>query len=90
MQKGFWSNHAEVIHAFLWVLLKREIPTLRADEVDFMDDEIDVDLTDDEAREAYNRLTAQESLDDDEVAALAELQERFADGVPEEAGPKED
>lgn len=88
VQQGFWSNQAEVIHAFLWVLLKREIPTLRATEVDFMDDEIDVDVTDDEAREAFDRLSAQDSLDDDDAAALAELQERFAEA--EEPAPKED
>lgn len=91
VQAGFWSNHAEVIHALLWVLLKRDIPTLRSTEVDFMDDEIEVDLNDDEAREAFDRLNAMDELDDDEADALAELQERFAaEGTPEEAGPKED
>lgn len=91
VQSGFWQNRADVIHAFLWVLLKRDIPTLRATEVDFFDDEIEVDLTDDEAREARVRLKEKGELDEDEVEALAEIEKRFAVGdLDEEPDPKED
>lgn len=87
VQQGFWSNQGEVIHALLWVLLKRDIPNLRAAEVDFMDDEIEIDLNDDEAREAFDKLSAQPTLDDDEAEAFSELQTRFAESEPD---PKED
>lgn len=91
VQRGFWSNHGEVVHALLWVLLKRDIPTLRATEVDFMDDEIEIDLNDDEAKEAFDKLSAQPELDDDEAEAFAELQVRFAaQPEAEESDPKED
>lgn len=87
VQHGFWANQGEVIHALLWVLLKRDIPTLRAVEVDFMDDEIDVDVTDDEVRELVSTLSQKATLDEDEAGALAEARERLA--RVEESGPKE-
>lgn len=86
VQSGFFQNRGEVIHALLWVLLKRDIPTLRADDVDFFDDEIEIDLTDDEAREAVDKLRAQSTLTDDEAEVLADLEKRF-DG---DDAPKED
>lgn len=95
VQKGFWSNHAEVIHAFLWVLLKRDISTLRAAEVDFMDDEIEIDLTDDEGRRALAGLRLSDELDEEAATLLGLLEERFAadvepSGEAGEADPKED
>lgn len=79
VQRGFWSNRGVVIHALLWVLLKREIPTLRVEEVEFCDDEIDLDLNDEEGAEALETLRAKAVLDDDEREALAGLEERFPD-----------
>lgn len=79
VQRGFWSNRGDVIHALLWVLLKRDIPTLRVNEVEFCDDEIDLDLNDDEGAEALETLRAKPFLDDDEREALAGLEERFSD-----------
>lgn len=88
VQRGFWSNRGDVIHGFLWAFLKRDIPTLRADEVLFFDDEIEVDVTDDEAREARDILRQKPSLTDEEAEALGEFERRLA-GV-EDSDPKED
>lgn len=79
VQRGFWANRGDVIHALLWVLLKRDIPTLRVNEVEFCDDEIDLDLNDDEGAEALETLRAKPVLDDDEREALAGLEERYSD-----------
>lgn len=91
VQQGYWSNQGAVIHALLFVLMKRDLPTLRPDELVFCDDEIDIDLNDDEAREALAKLREKSSLDDDESEALAELEGRFAEvDESEDDGPKED
>lgn len=87
VQQGYWQNHGTVIHAMLFVLLKREIPTLRAEELVFCDDEIEIDVTDEEAAEALEKLRSLPDPSEDEVAALAELQVRFADA--EDSDPKE-
>lgn len=88
VQEGFFSNRGAVIHALLFVLLKRDIPTLRADELQFFDDEIDLDLTDEEAEKGVEGLRAKAKLTDDEADALAQLEARLA---PTEGDvPKED
>lgn len=78
IQNRFWGNEAAIIHAFLWVLLKRGISTLRADQVDFFDDEITVDLTDAEMLEAKENIEARDVLDEEDVKMLAEIEKRFA------------
>lgn len=88
VQQGYWANQGVVIHALLFVLLKRDIPGLRAEELEFCDDEIDIDLNDEEAREALEKLRGMKVLADDEAEALAELEVRFSDS--EDDGPKED
>ena len=88
VQRGFFDNRGSVIHALLYVLLKRDIPTLRPDELQFCDDEIGLDLTDTEAAEALEALKAKGSLTDDESDAFAELEARLA--ASEDDGPKED
>lgn len=87
VQQGFFENRGDVIHAILWVLLKRDIPGLRADEVQFCDDEIGLDLTDAEARDAVEAMRKQPSLTDDQAAALREMEQRIAEA---DASPKED
>lgn len=88
VQRGFFENQGTVIHALLYVLLKRDIAALRPEEVVFCDDEIGLDITDDEAAEALKALRAKPSLTDDEANALAELEGRGAES--EDDGPKED
>jgi hypothetical protein len=85
VKAAFWDNSTPVIGAFLYVFQKREMPALRPTDFVFCDDDFDVDLNDDEAREAIAAMEAQPNLDDEAVAALAELKARFAD---EDADPK--
>lgn len=88
VQRGFFTNQGTVIHALLYVLLKRDISALRPEEVVFCDDEIGLDITDEEAAEAMKALRSKGDLNDDEVAALRELEGRG--GSTEDDGPKED
>lgn len=91
VQRGFFENRGDVIHALLYVLLKREIPALRPDEVVFCDDEIGLDVTDEEAAETLKVLRAKANLTEDEANALAELEGRDSgDEGAEDDGPKED
>lgn len=90
VQQGFFENRGDVIHAILWVLLRRDIPGLRADEVQFCDDEIGLDLTDDEVRGAIESMRANSSLTDDEAAALRTMEARVAAADEATGSPKED
>ena len=89
VQKGFYNDAGVVMHALLYILLKRDRPTLQPKEVVFASDDITSDITDDEAHDILETLRAQESLDDDELEVLAELEARFAKSDPDEEGPKE-
>lgn len=88
VQRGFFENRGVVVHALLWIMLKRDIPTLRADQVEFCDDEIELDLTDDEVAEAVEGMRAAGDLTREQAEALAEMEARLA--VLEGGGPKED
>lgn len=91
VQRGFFGNQGAVIHAVLYVLLKRDLPALRPEEVVFCDDEIGLDLTDEEARNALTELRAKSSLAEEEIEALHHFEERFADDDAEGGeSPKED
>lgn len=93
-QAAFWRESTAAVHAVLYVLMKRERPTIKPDEVVFCDDDYDLDLTDDEARESVTKYIdnpeAEALLDADDQATLAALRERVAAlGAEEEADPKE-
>lgn len=66
-------------HALLWVLLKRETPGIRYDDVKFAVDEIDFDLDADERAATIIALQEKPDLSDDERAALVTL---LGDDVP--------
>lgn len=86
VQQGFWENRGAVIHAVLWVLLKRDIPTLTASQVEFCDDDIDRDLSDEEAAQAIAKIEeAGGPANADEVEVLETLTARLAEA---EADPK--
>jgi hypothetical protein len=72
------------LQALLYVLLKRETPTLKFDDVQFCNDDVDVELTDEEAAEEVRDLEAKESLTDQEQAVLDALREQGHSA----AGPK--
>lgn len=64
------------LHGLLYVLLKREMPTLKWDEVVFCADDLRLDLDDDEKADMRRQLLAKESsgqITEDEREALAEL-----------------
>lgn len=87
VQSGFFGNQGVVIHAVLWTLLKREMPSLKADAVVFCDDEIDFDLTEAEKADAVAELRGKTALTELEADVLAELEAR---DTPEDGAPKED
>jgi hypothetical protein len=78
-------------HALLWVLLKRQAPTLRADQVEFSESELSLDLDDDEARQLIERMRAAAAgreLTDDERAGLADVETRFPHLIEDAEDPK--
>ena len=89
-RQAVYDESMIAVHALLWVLLKRETPTLKPDQVQFAmaDVVFDVDLSDAEAREVIERLRKQDTLPDDEASYLAELEARFADGAETAEDPK--
>lgn len=70
IQNQFWANSTPVIHAFLYVLLKRDTPVLKPADVVFCDDDYTLEPND---AEALLFLAAAEASDeaknDPEVAA---------------------
>lgn len=76
----FFENSTAIVAAFLFVMLKREDPTLRLSEFEICDDDFDLDLSDDEAREMLRALEQYEDPDDPEIVkARDELRLRFMD-----------
>ncbi len=88
---AFFDRSVLAMHGFLFVMLKRAHPTLKWDEVVFCLDDIDIEFADEDQIEARDRLaarvTAGETLDDDEAATLAALVEEFGP-APEDPAPK--
>lgn len=87
VQRRFFANQTDVVHALLYVFLKRGEPTLAPEHVVFCDDDFDLDLTDDEVREHAERLAAKPTLDADEAEALAAFRERLGEESPKAEAP---
>lgn len=64
------------IHGLLFVLLKRNTPTLKWDEVQFCMAEIEFEMTDDEKGQLLEHLEALENPTDAERATIAELRKQ--------------
>ena len=85
------------LHALLYVMLKRDIPTLKPGEVEFSMSEVDFELDDDETARVIAALEEQEAssgLSPQDAATLELLRSQNADvdspvGDEDEA-PKED
>lgn len=91
----FFQEDTTLIRAFLYVLLKRDMPTLKIEQVDFCEDDYELDATDEERAQAIENLTARGDLSPEEQQALDELRrEQAAAGedapkAPEEASTSE-
>lgn len=84
------------LHALLYVMLKREIPSLKPSEIEFSMSEVDFELDDDETARVIAALEDQEkdgSLSPQDAATLELLRSQHADDAPagdEDEAPKED
>lgn len=105
LQKAYWGRSTAAVHAVLYVLLKRQMPTLKPSEVEFCEDEIQHDLTLDEARQIQTRIATALAGQDMTVeerehaeAQLADLARNLGDHAvqgedgadPKAAEPSED
>lgn len=72
--------------ALLWTYLRREHPALRFEDVDFCDDELELQMDRDELAESRARLLATDDMDADiKVLTLAEIDRQLAE-APEPPG----
>lgn len=81
------TGSTRAYHALLYIFLKREIPTIKYDEVVFAYDDIDLDLDANERRDIIARMReAGDDLDPEQRAFLETLilEANYADGVDEE------
>lgn len=70
------------LHGLLFVLLKRENPTLKWDQVVFAQDECDFEMEDEEIAAMVRRMegaAARGELDDDQLLALGALKDGLAE-----------
>lgn len=67
------------LHGLLYVMLKRELPQLKWDDVQFSMSQVDIEIDDDEGAELLEALEARVAAGDDlsveETALLAQLKE---------------
>ena len=83
-----FDEDTAVIRAFLWVLLKRDIPTLKIDQVEFCEDDILLDATAEERAQLIEVLEANVGkLAPQELYALETL--RAAQALDGDEDPKE-
>lgn len=91
---AFGKGSVTAIHAFLFVMLKRETPSLKPDDVVFVMDDVSLDLTDDEAVQYATALAKMPERSDEEQAQLDDLVSKgylpkSDDAGEGEGGPKE-
>lgn len=84
-----WADAAkrgsvQATHAYLWVLLKRDEPTLTPKQVQFSPSEVDFQPSDDEIRMVFEKFneTPADEWDDDDLAAIAELRATYPHLIP--------
>jgi hypothetical protein len=81
MTYGEWTDAVTrgsvlALHGLLYVLLKRSIPTLKWDEVQFNLTELDFELDDQETADTIAALEAKDELSAGEEQTLAQLREQ--------------
>lgn len=72
--------------AFLWTMLRRSHPTLRFEDVDFSDDELELQLDKDEIAESREKIAAAEGLDETERAMMLAVLDEQLETAPEAPG----
>jgi hypothetical protein len=87
VKQAFFRNSTPVIHAFLYVFLKRQQPTLLPKQVEFCDDDFEVDLTD---AEALSMIAQHDPTDPTQAEAVAPLIERMGPAVDLDADDPKD
>jgi len=80
------------MHAYLWVLLKRENPTLQPKEVQFSPSEVDFQPSDDEIRKVFEAFAdkADSDWDDEDRENVAILRAQYPHLIPDEATEDDD
>lgn len=86
----FQRGSTLAIHAFLYVMLKRENPTLKFDDVVFCLDEVSFDLSDEEAVRYATALAALPERTPEEQAQLDDLIAKGHAPAPEGEGDPKD
>lgn len=90
----FMEGSTLAYHAVLFVMLKRSIPTLKWDDVQFCLDEVQVEFTEDENVALMKAMRADRAdLTDDQAKALEALEAEFghlADDAPKEVTTEQD
>lgn len=92
VQQRFWANSTRVVGALLYVLMKRQHPVMKPTDLEFCDDDYELDMTDAEKRAFIARIEGDPSTRDD-PEVLAELEAvratlPEADGDGTESAPK--
>lgn len=80
VKSRLFQEDTAVTRAFLFVLLKRDLPTLKIDQVEFCEDDYDLDATAEERAQAIEALQSRGAeMSDDERDMLDELLREQAD-----------
>lgn len=72
----FLKGNRRAYRAALWLMLKREEPTLRFRDLVVRVDEIEVEFEDDESAQLREAIAAEPNIDDDQRDALLEVMDR--------------
>ena len=86
-QESVKKGSVRSMHAYLWVLLKRDNPTLQPKEVAFSPSEVDFEPSDDEIRKVFEAFADKDGADwdDDDRETIAQLRAEYPHLVPDEA-----
>lgn len=78
--KGFFFKKSTVVlHAFLYVMLKRSEPTLKPEQLEFCDDDLDLDLTTAEKLKYLEAIDANGADDEEQERAAEAIRAELAE-----------
>lgn len=84
---AFGKGSMTAIHAYLYVMLKRETPILKPSDVSFSFDDFDFDLSDAELREQLEDL---DPHSEDDAPLIAKIKAALGDDPSEDEGDPKD